>query len=155
MDDSDSSTVAKERSATTANTTPKSRCGINSQADNHLLRKIIKAATEVKAKDIVALDVQEAFGLADNFLILSGRSDRHVQGIANKMIEDLSAAGIKPLAMEGYEKGHWILIDFDDVIVHLFYEPVREYYDLESLWVNAKKVDIGGYLKGEESKEAA
>lgn len=88
------------------------------------------------------LDVREVFGLCDYFVMVSGRSDRQVQGIANKILRTLEVRHVKPHTLEGLEKAHWVLMDFNDVVVHVFYEPLRKYYDLESLWVKAKRFDI-------------
>ena len=107
-----------------------------------LAKKIYHAVDESKGIDPVLLDVSDVFSLADYFLIVSGRSDRHTQGIANKIIASLEEEKIKPLATEGYDKAHWILLDYDDVIVHIFYEAIRKDYDLESLWSSAKQVNL-------------
>ena len=104
--------------------------------------EIVQACEEAKGKSVTVLDVSKLIGLVDQFVIVSGRSDRHAQGIANKIMEFLGRAGIEPQAIEGFEEGQWILLDYSDVVVHIFYEPVREHYDLESLWMNASKVEL-------------
>jgi ribosome-associated protein len=103
---------------------------------------LVNFALEKKAYDLVLLDVREATSIADYFLICSGRSDRQVQSIAQGMEENLGRSGAPPLSMEGYERGQWVLMDFSDVIVHIFYQPVREFYDLEGLWAHAPGVDL-------------
>jgi len=103
---------------------------------------IVNACADAKGKDITVLDVAEVFNLSDHFIIVSGRSDRQVQGISNKIIETLSNLGAKPLSVEGLDDAHWVLLDFDDVIVHVFYEPVRKHYDLENLWMKARRLDL-------------
>jgi len=103
---------------------------------------IINACADAKGKDITVLDVAEVFNLSDHFIIVSGRSDRQVQGISNKILETLEKLGTKPLSVEGHDEAHWILLDYDDVIVHVFYEPVREHYDLENLWMKARRLDL-------------
>ena len=107
-----------------------------------LVSLITQAAGEAKAFDVTILDLSSLFSLSDHFVILSGRSDRHVQGICNRIRAHLRDEGVKPLAIEGYDKAHWILMDFDDVLVHVFYGPEREKYSLESLWVGAKELPI-------------
>jgi len=107
-----------------------------------VVNQIINACADAKGKDISVLEVSEFFGMADYFVVVSGRSDRQVQGIANKTLEALESGGITPVSLEGMETGHWVLIDTGDVIVHVFYEPVREHYDLESLWSKARKLSI-------------
>jgi ribosome-associated protein len=99
---------------------------------------------EKKAERIVVLDVRESCSFADTFLICSGRSNRQVQSICahieERMKKDFreSAAGA-----EGVDPGHWALLDYRDVIVHVFYGPTRELYDLESLWSHVPRQDLG------------
>jgi ribosome-associated protein len=101
----------------------------------------VRAALEKKAYDLVLLDVQEISSFTAYFLICSGRSDRQVQAIARSIEDDLKKMGIRPLGMEGLERGKWILMDYDDVVVHVFLDPVRKFYDLEGLWLDAPRVD--------------
>ncbi|MEY4668987.1 MAG: hypothetical protein RL518_1686 [Pseudomonadota bacterium] len=105
-------------------------------------KRIVEACEEVKATEVVVLDVASVADFADYFIVASGRSDRQVQGITNKVIEELAKLGIRPLSVEGYQDGQWVLIDCGDVVAHVFYEPVRSEYDLESLWMRARKLDI-------------
>jgi ribosome-associated protein len=79
---------------------------------------------------------------SDYFIVVSGRSDRQVQGITNRVIEELLSIGVKPLSVEGYEQSQWVLIDCGDVVVNVFYEPVRQFYDVESLWMRARKLEV-------------
>jgi len=88
------------------------------------------------------MEVREITSIADYFIICSGRSDRQVQSIAQGIEENLSGAGIPPLSIEGISRGQWVLMDFSDVIVHIFYQPVREFYDLEGLWSHAPRVEL-------------
>lgn len=113
---------------------------------------VVEACEEGKGTDLTVLSVSEAFGLADYFVIASGRSDRQVQGIANRIIHRAEEAGLKPIAVEGLEKAHWVLIDFGGVIAHVFYESVREMYDLEGLWTNA--TIVSKRKSGNEDKAA-
>lgn len=101
-----------------------------------------RQAEQYKAEEIVLLDVTGFSSFADFFIICSGKSSRQVQGIADKLESGLRDLGIKPLGIEGRSEGHWILMDYGDVIVHVFYEPIRHFYDLESLWSEAKKVRL-------------
>ena len=98
---------------------------------------LTRAALEKKAGDLVVLDVHEHTSIADYFIVCSGRSDRQVQSIAQGLEEESGEEGIKPFAVEGTQRGHWVLMDFSDVIVHIFYEPVRQFYDLDGLWGHA------------------
>ena len=98
---------------------------------------LTRYALEKKACDLVVLDVHEHTSIADYFIVCSGRSDRQVQSIAQGLEENSLDEGFKPFAVEGMNRGHWVLMDFSDVIVHIFYEPVREFYDLDGLWGHA------------------
>jgi ribosome-associated protein len=113
--------------------------GIDSWGKALLLSRF---ALEKKAYDLVLMEVREITSIADYFIICSGRSDRQVQSIAQGIEENLSKAGIPPLAVEGISRGQWVLMDFSDVIVHIFYQPVREFYDLEGLWGHAPRVEL-------------
>ena len=103
---------------------------------------LTRSALEKKACDLVVLDVREHTSIADYFILCSGRSDRQVQSIAQGLEEDCVQEGIKPFAVEGTQRGHWVLMDFSDVIVHIFYEPVRQFYDLDGLWGHAPKAKL-------------
>jgi len=100
----------------------------------------VKAALGKKATDIVVLDVREITSIADVFIVCSGRSNRQVSAIAEFIQVDLKKHGIKPLYVEGKKEGHWILLDYGHVVIHVFYEPVRDFYDLEGLWIDAKRI---------------
>jgi ribosome-associated protein len=107
-----------------------------------LAKRIVEACEEVKGNEVVVLDVASVADFADYFIVASGRSDRQVQGITNRVIEELAKLGIRPLSVEGYEEGQWVLIDCGDVVAHVFYEPVRSTYDIESLWMRARRLDL-------------
>ena len=100
------------------------------------------AALEKKAKDLVILNVREISAFADYFIICSGTSDRQVRAIAAAIQENLKTADILPLGVEGEAAGQWVLMDYDDVIIHIFLAPVRTFYDLERLWSEAPRMDI-------------
>jgi ribosome-associated protein len=103
---------------------------------------LARFALEKKACDLVVMKVRELTSIADYFIICSGRSDRQVQSIAQGIAENLSTADFAPLSVEGANRGHWVLMDFSDVIVHIFYEPVREFYDLDGLWGDAPRIEL-------------
>jgi ribosome-associated protein len=103
---------------------------------------LTRLALDKKACDLVVLDVREQTSIADYFILCTGRSDRQVQSIAQGLEEGAAEAGFKPFALEGVSRGHWVLIDFSDVIVHVFYEPVRQFYDLDGLWGHAPKAKL-------------
>ena len=107
-----------------------------------VVERVVQACEDVKGQDVVALDVRTMSDFSDYFVIVTGRSDRQVQGITNRVIEELLSIGVKPLSVEGYEESQWVLIDCGDVVVNIFYEPVRDFYDVESLWMRARKLDV-------------
>lgn len=104
--------------------------------------RICGFALEKKAQDLVLMEVGHLTTIAEYFIICSGRSDRHVQSIAEGIREDGRAAKIRPFATEGTTTGHWLLMDFSDILVHIFYEPTRKVYDLEGLWRDGRIVDL-------------
>jgi ribosome-associated protein len=100
-----------------------------------------REAIRFKALDLVLLDVSRFSSFADFFIICSGKSGRQVQGIADNLENNLKSHGLKPIGTEGKREGHWVLMDYGDVIIHVFYEPVRYFYDLESLWSEAPRIE--------------
>ena len=102
----------------------------------------LKAAIEKKAQDLTLLELKGISSFTDYFVICSGRSDRQVQAIAQAIEAALKTKGIRPLGQEGTAAGRWILMDYEDVVVHVFLEPVRKFYDLEGLWIDAPRIDL-------------
>lgn len=102
----------------------------------------IAAAADKKAENALLLDLRKASAFTDFFVICTGTNVRQVQAIANGIEEALRAAGLKPSLIEGYERGQWVLIDYFDFIVHIFLPATREFYGLERLWGDAKRVEI-------------
>ena len=100
-----------------------------------------REAFRFKALNLVILDVSRFSSFADYFIICSGKSGRQVQGIADNIESELKTRGLKPIGTEGKREGHWVLMDYGDVIIHVFYEPVRFFYDLESLWSEASRIE--------------
>lgn len=101
-----------------------------------------EAALERKAYDLVVLESEHLATIADYFLIATGRSDVQVQAIARGIEERMAKDGVRPLAIEGFQHAHWIVLDYDDVVVHIFYEPARDFYRLERTWSDAREVDL-------------
>ncbi len=95
--------------------------------------RIVASAQETKAEEIVVFDVQARSTITDYVIICSGRSQAHVRGIADKVEESLKKAGVRVNAIEGFQEGSWVLLDYDVVIVHVFHPETRAFYDLESL----------------------
>jgi ribosome-associated protein len=102
----------------------------------------LRAAIEKKAHDPVLLELKGVTSFTDYFLLCSGKSDRQVQAIAQAIEEALGKKGIRPLGQEGMREGKWVLIDYEDVVVHIFLDPVRRFYDLEGLWMDAPRIDL-------------
>lgn len=100
-------------------------------------------AEEKKAKDVLVLELEGLTDIADYFLVASGTNERQVGTIAEHIEKGLKDAGVRPSSTEGFKEGRWIIMDYGSFIVHLFLEPLRELYDLESLWIEAKKYRIG------------
>lgn len=107
-----------------------------------------RAAIDKKAENLKILDLSGISGFTDYFVICSGMSDRQVQAISDSVENLLSAAGHELLSAEGYAEGRWVLMDFGDVVVHVFLDALREYYDLESLWADAPRVKIPSEFYG-------
>ena len=127
---------------------------MSQMSEKEVLKKILTACEDAKAIDPVILDMSDLANLTDKFVIASGRSDRHVIGIANRIKSDLRDVKIKPLVMEGMNKAHWVLMDYEQIVVHIFYESARELYDLEGLWSKAKKIKPSTIL-GKSAQAAA
>ena len=101
-----------------------------------------RALLDRKAIDLVILEVKDLSSFTDYFLICSGNSDRQVQAMASHIEERLGIEGIHPLGIEGKREGRWTLLDYGDVVVHIFFHPIREFYDLERLWSEATRVEL-------------
>lgn len=102
----------------------------------------LQAAIAKKAMEIVLIDLRGLSSVTDYFLIMSGNSDRHTQAIAEAILKKMEEKGYKPLGVEGLTEGRWVLLDFGELVIHIFYEPVRQYYDLEGLWADAPQIRI-------------
>jgi len=101
-----------------------------------------KAVLGRKAVNVVALDVRELTSIADVFIICSGRSNRQVSAIADHVVRELRKQKIKPLSVEGSAEGQWVLIDYGYVVIHVFFESVRQFYDLEGLWSDTRRIPV-------------
>ncbi|WP_457755622.1 ribosome silencing factor [Thermodesulfatator indicus] len=105
-----------------------------------LARLMAQLALNKKVHDLVIIDVRGLSSYADFILVASARSARHVQGVADYLEEELYRENITPLGIEGTDEGQWVLMDYGDVVFHLFFEPVREFYDIEGLWMDATRI---------------
>lgn len=100
---------------------------------------VMTALDDVKGVDVKALDVRGKTAITDFMVIATGTSDRHVKALADNVLKDARDAGMKPLGVEGERSGEWILLDLNDVVVHVMLREVRDFYNLEKLW----SVDAG------------
>jgi len=107
-----------------------------------LVELAARTLVDNKGQEVLILDVRGLSSLWDFFIICSGGSKRHVQALAQHLQEALGQAGVKPLGVEGLEEGTWVLLDYVDVVIHLFTKPLREFYDLEGLWVEATRLSV-------------
>jgi ribosome-associated protein len=101
----------------------------------------LRAVEDKKAEDIVVLDLRKAAGFTDFFVVCSGRNPRQIRAIADGVVEALSAGGVKPAHVEGYDRSEWILLDYFDFVVHVFAPETRLFYGLERLWGSAERVE--------------
>ena len=108
------------------------------------VQRAARAALDKKALDLVVLDVHAASSVADFFLICSGRSTTHVDTIAEAIRIELKSDGMRPMHAEGVAASGWLLLDYGDVLVHVFLEDTRIYYALERLWGDAPPVRVEG-----------
>jgi len=108
---------------------------------NQIKTIAIKGLEDLKAEDIVELDVTDKTSVTDCIIVATGTSSRHVKSLANNVVIDAKHAGMQPLGVEGEAEGEWVLVDLGDVIVHVMQKHVREFYDIESLW----KVDLASH----------
>lgn len=107
------------------------------------LQRALDEAVGKLARGPVAMRVTEVAGYTDWVLLLSARSDRQVRAITDAIVEGVSEAGRRPVGTDGLSDYNWVLLDYDDFIVHVFYHPVRTFYDLESMWHDAPRVELG------------
>ncbi|WP_251547987.1 ribosome silencing factor [Limosilactobacillus caecicola] len=107
-----------------------------------LLEKVVKAADGRRAEDIVALKVDEISPMADYFVVMTGGSDRQVQAIVNAIVEMAHQEHIEIGSVEGKNAAQWVLVDLGDVVVHVFREETRHFYNLEKLWADAPLVNV-------------
>ncbi|MGX5680146.1 ribosome silencing factor [Schumannella luteola] len=113
-----------------------------SEHARELLAVAARAADSKQGEDLVALDVSGPLPLTDVFLLVTGRNERNVQSIASEIEEKLIEAGSKPLRREGRAEGRWVLLDFGDLVAHIFHEEDRMYYSLERLWKDCPVIPL-------------
>jgi ribosome-associated protein len=104
---------------------------------------IARAGLDKKAEEVLVLDVRGLTSYADYFVIMTAESERQAGAIADHVEETLKAAGAAKVGVEGYESGRWILVDYGDVVAHVLSREARAFYDLEGLWADAPRVEVG------------
>ncbi len=116
-----------------------------------ILERAVVILNDMKAEDVVALDLRGLSSVADYFLIASGGSEQHVRALAKAVDKGLSAEGIKVWHREGEDGRRWILLDYVDVVIHLFHVETRQFYRLENLWGDAKRVSFSTRTSSSEA----
>jgi ribosome-associated protein len=137
--------LRKTRPAREAAAAPPERAAwgsVASEAARETARAIAIAALDKKAVGLEILDVAGRVDYADFLVIMTGRSDRHTHALAQGIEEALKRSGLRPLAVEGLPHGSWVLMDFGDVVVHVFQDEARQLYDLEGLWLDARRLPV-------------
>lgn len=110
------------------------------------LETIIKALDSKRAEDIQAIEIGDLTIVADYFVIANGTSNTQTKALAEEVEFKMGELGINPTRTEGYQGSTWIVLDYGDIVVHVFYKETRSYYNLERLWSDGKNVDIDKYL---------
>lgn len=111
-----------------------------------IMNEIVKCMDSKKASDIKVLDISSITTIADYFIICQGNSNTQIKAISGEIEEKLSLKGVKPKGIEGFNTAFWVLMDYDDVICHIFSPESREFYKIENLWADAKEVDISNLI---------
>jgi len=119
---------------------------------NDPLKIALKAADDKKALDIVILDISHIASFANYFLFCSGESSRQIQAIADEVEARLKYSGFRPSHIEGYRNAEWILMDYMDLVIHIFSRNARAYYNLERLWRDGKRMDVEKLLAEKVTK---
>ena len=117
------------------------------------LKKYLVPAFERKAKSIIAIDVKQLTSYTDTLVIIEGNSQRQVTSIAEHLIKSLKTQEIKAVGIEGVKAGEWVLLDYGEVIIHIFKSETKSFYDLEGLWADASRIDLSEFETAYESEE--
>jgi ribosome-associated protein len=134
--------ATKPRKKTAARSATRARASKDKDAARPVALAVANAALEHKALNVQIIDVRGKVDYADYVVIMSGRSDRQVSALARNIEETLDGQGMRCIGVEGLPHASWLLMDYGDVIVHIFHEDMRGYYDLETLWMDAARVAV-------------
>jgi len=115
-------------------------------SQKEMLAKIVKTLDSKKAEEIDVIGITKLTIIADYFVIATGTSTTHTKSLADEVEYQLKEIGITPTRTEGYAGANWIILDYADIVVHIFYKETRQYYSLEKLWADGEKVDIQEFL---------
>ena len=115
---------------------------LRTKSSREIARLCVRTAIEKKAEDPIILDVRKLCSFTDYFVIMSGRSTRHVQGLADAIETELRSKRLSHSKAEGLNEGTWVLLDYNDIVVHIFYSETRKFYDIEGLWHDAPRVNL-------------
>ncbi len=113
---------------------------------NEKIKTIVQALNSKKAEDIQIIGISELTILGDYFIIANGTSSTHTKTLADEAEFMMSQKGIEPSGKEGHGGSNWIILDYDDVVVHVFYKETREYYQLERMWADGKILDVNDFI---------
>ena len=119
-----------------------------------ILRAATRSAFEKKAGEITVLDLDGKTSICSYFLLCNGSTSRQVKAIADHIVQSLSKVGQRPLGVEGGGSGKWLLLDFGDLVVHIFEGPMRGYYDIDGLWLDAPRISLDSLGISESSDES-
>jgi ribosome-associated protein len=118
------------------------RAGMGKKRLTGEVAKVVRAALDKKALDVVVLDLRHTPAFTDFFVLCSGQNQRQVKAIVDAVEETLRAAKVRPAHIEGYDRAEWVLMDYFNFIVHVFAPQTREFYSLERLWGDAERIDV-------------
>ena len=118
-----------------------------SSAHDSAAFEAIQAAIDQKALDVKGIDVSKVCDFADCFVIASGTSKRHVKAVSDKIVDKLKSQGHQTLSITGADIGEWVVLDFGDLVVHVFYEPTRQYFEFDELWSKGSQLELEDSLK--------
>ncbi|MCL2036359.1 MAG: ribosome silencing factor [Oscillospiraceae bacterium] len=119
--------------------------------DLEMLKIAVKALDEKKGLDLKVIKVENVSALANYFVLVTGTSSTQVKTLADEVEHKLKHAGVEPGRTEGYHGANWIILDYIDVVIHIFYTETREFYDLERLWQDGEEVDTAAILGSQDT----